>query len=70
MVADVNAVVARISAILAERYEPYAAERIALRIVEALEAGDTLPGGLRVVPIAALEELAAVVRARVQSGEG
>ncbi|WP_062207334.1 hypothetical protein [Aureimonas sp. AU12] len=70
MVADVDVVVSRISEILAERYEPYAAERIALRIVESLEAGDTLPGGLRVVPISALEELAAVVRGRIQSGEG
>lgn len=63
MVADVDMVVARISKILAERYEPHAAERIALRIVESLEAGDTLPGGLRVVPLASLEELAAIVRA-------
>lgn len=43
----------RIVAILRERYEPHAAERVALRIVESIQAGDRIGEQLCAVPISA-----------------
>jgi len=46
-------VVERIAAILRDRYEPFAAERVALRILECIQAGDKLGEHLTAVPISA-----------------
>ncbi|WP_156418096.1 hypothetical protein [Aureimonas sp. AU4] len=43
----------RIAAILRDRYEPYAAERVALRIVECIQAGDDIGDHLTAVPVSA-----------------
>lgn len=46
-------VVERIAAILRDRYEPFAAERVALRILECIQSGDKLSEHLTAVPISA-----------------
>lgn len=48
-------VVGRIAAILRDRYEPFGAERVALRIVECIQPGDRLGEQLEAVQVRSAE---------------